>query len=119
MKNQFVPYEIAVKLKELGFKEECICYYSSQTKSFIGVYNSKVVNDIIENHSHGKEQYYNTPLWQQVIDWFISKHLIFIVFDMNFGWVIHSKNQPLKMFNDQLTYYKGRENAIEHALELI
>ena len=27
MKEQFVTYEIALKLKELGFDEPCIAYY--------------------------------------------------------------------------------------------
>ena len=27
MKDQFVTYEIALKLKELGFDEECFAYY--------------------------------------------------------------------------------------------
>ena len=27
MKDQFVPYDIALKLKELGFNDECFGYY--------------------------------------------------------------------------------------------
>jgi hypothetical protein len=28
MKQEFVPYELALKLKELGFEKECLAYYS-------------------------------------------------------------------------------------------
>ena len=28
MEKEFVPYELAVKLKELGFDEECFGYYT-------------------------------------------------------------------------------------------
>ena len=30
MKDQFAPYEIAKKLKELGFDEECYEYYTTK-----------------------------------------------------------------------------------------
>jgi hypothetical protein len=28
MEKEFVPYELAIKLKELGFEDECMAYYS-------------------------------------------------------------------------------------------
>ncbi|MGV6945027.1 hypothetical protein [Sphingobacterium kyonggiense] len=57
MKNQFVPYELAVKLKELGFRDNCMMYY----------HNGNLVN------------YFNlsttiAPLWQQAFDWFREKY---------------------------------------------
>lgn len=33
MTKQFVTYEIALKLKELGFDEECFCTYSNRILS--------------------------------------------------------------------------------------
>ena len=66
MQKQFVTYEIAKKLKELGFDEECFGYYSYSKKLFLGngkdAYNYK---DII-----------SAPLWQQAIDWIAEKYKI-------------------------------------------
>ena len=82
MEKQFVTYEIALKLKELGFDEECLCTYSNGElsrnpsnridakpiqKNPYTWKNSKVHNSIV-----------CAPLWQQVIDWFIDKYDIHI-----------------------------------------
>lgn len=44
MEKEFIPYDRALKLKELGFDEECFKYYTS------------------------------APLWQQAFNWFREKH---------------------------------------------
>lgn len=75
MKEQFVTYEIALKLKELGFNEPCIAYYVVNKDKFI--YN---INKVL-NYSTGKgnflgEKCYSAPLWQQATD-FVFKKLEF------------------------------------------
>lgn len=65
MEDQFVPYEIALKLKELGFDEPCFGRFR-KTKFELNVlgkphkYNS---NEIVKGDI-------SSPLWQQVFDWF-------------------------------------------------
>ena len=67
MKEQFVTYEISLKIKELGFDESClgIIYSDGQvitgTKEFINIMLRK-------DHECIK-----TPLWQQTIDWYEPK----------------------------------------------
>jgi hypothetical protein len=34
MKNEFISYEMALKLKELGFKEQCFSFYDIQKKLY-------------------------------------------------------------------------------------
>lgn len=63
MKNQFVSYEIAKALKELGFNEECLGYYYFSVPMELYVASTyKIVSpinlDIIW-----------APLWQQAILW--------------------------------------------------
>ena len=85
IQSQFCSYEIALKLKELGFDEECFCTYHNaelsrnpshkidatpiQGKPYVWK-NSKVHNSIV-----------CVPLWQQVIDWFLVKYNIWINID--------------------------------------
>ncbi len=38
MKDQFVPYEIALKLKELGFDEPCFGFYDDNNSPIAGNY---------------------------------------------------------------------------------
>ena len=72
MKEQFVPYEIALKLKKLGFNDECFGYYSNEYNLEIGLpekYTDRC-------HGNPKEGTYrrigliSVPLYQQAFDWF-------------------------------------------------
>ena len=63
MEEQFVPYELALKLKELGFEEECLASYNHVGKKL----------NIGEFVSHGKYSIL-APLWQQAIDFFREKY---------------------------------------------
>jgi len=81
MKKQFVPYELALRLREKGFNERCVASWLSKKFSFDG----KEVLHIDERYGNGQDQIYMqipikclAPLWQQVIDWFRDKHDIHI-----------------------------------------
>lgn len=77
MDNQFVTYEIALALKELGFNENCFtCYnpgknlvnwYSEPNPEWPYCINSYYKRGLIS-------EYVAAPLWQQVMDWFRVTH---------------------------------------------
>ncbi len=64
MKNEFIPYESALELKQLGFNEPCLSYYEG------------------ESFSHhlasikGDDYIIPSPLYQQAFRWFRDKHNI-------------------------------------------
>jgi len=64
MKQEFVPYELAVKLKQLGFNEECIAYYD--LRNYLEFYGGDNLKD-----THCVQL--NTPLFQQAFRWFREK----------------------------------------------
>ena len=72
MEKEFVPYELAVKLKELGFDEPCLGYYSN-------------VEFVFGNHTNNVMQRfrYSAPTYQQAFRWFREKHEVFGI--VNFG----------------------------------
>lgn len=116
MKHLFVPYEIALKLKEKGFDEPCFKVYDNQ--SFLQ--EEEVMDEL-------KLEKILAPLYQQVIDWFREKHnlLIYAVpfkdhaADVNdpleWNWTIHNKDVG-RGLND---YYEALTKAIREALKLI
>lgn len=67
MQREFVPYELAVKLKELGFDEECFGYYVD------GELDLKW--RFIDAVQFGYRESVLAPLWQQAFDWFTRKGL--------------------------------------------
>jgi hypothetical protein len=67
MNQDFVPYGLALKLKELGFNEECIAYYDLRNDlEFYGGDNLKDTHCV----------QLNTPLFQQAFRWFRNKYKI-------------------------------------------
>ena len=60
----FVPYELALELKQLGFNEPCLGYYLASTLfiSNDNVYNSTDIPVI------------KAPLYSQAFRWFREKH---------------------------------------------
>jgi len=137
MKEQFVNYEIALELKELGFNEECIAGYSNVYK--------KIEPDYKITFEHKREFYLIideeisigswigwheirclAPLWQQVIDWLREKKHVNIEIRMNypeykyFYTIGNIGNETFQYVSKETFNYKeAREKAILQALKLI
>jgi hypothetical protein len=62
MKNQFVTYEIALALKELGFDEECFGYWCYYTE-----------NIVIPDQVDAGNRAFGAPLWQQAWSFLFKK----------------------------------------------
>ena len=82
MNEEFVPYELAVKLKEKGFKKECLCHYIGNDL----VYNieSPIANNQLwfchnkyDNIWHRDN--YDAPTISQVLEWLREQKEIYIV----------------------------------------
>jgi len=66
MKKEFIPYEQALALKELGFDEECLGHY----------HNAELIYHIHTNNEMQRFRY-ASPLYQQTFRWFREKHNLF------------------------------------------
>jgi hypothetical protein len=110
MKKQFIPYEQALELKELGFDEKCFAYFNGETvtrmsdrgtlsidkintyrNTFLSIKNQQPFvytpepGDADTNPMYERLKWgitVSTPLWQQAFDWFREKHnLYFEIFN--------------------------------------
>ena len=71
MEKEFVPYELAVKLKAIGFNEPCMFVHDTwgNTK------NWTEYGEVEHRNSHiNVSIYYSAPLFQQVFRWFRKKY---------------------------------------------
>jgi hypothetical protein len=82
MEKLFVPYNIALLLKEMGFDEPCFGYYQNNDPLWIGYrFNVPQHNkESISKKTYGDESKHLVfaPTYDQVIDWFIEKHSLYI-----------------------------------------
>lgn len=91
MTKEFIPYEQALAIKELGFDEPCIYYVDKHNNDFI--YN-------FENHPNDFIEWcggnvIKTPLYQQAFRWFREKYnLNYWLQNATSCWVAYIGNVP-------------------------
>ena len=114
MQKEFIPYEQALELKELGFDKECFGFYTLE-----GTYlpNSTMLNSV----TYGCI----APLYQQVFRWFREKHRLYHDIKMFGDWdkpqyiyIVSGKTigigNPAKMY-----YYEDKDSYEEAELECL
>ena len=76
MKNEFVSYEMALELKELGFDEPCFTYYYNATGKLRTNLSIDIDNDLnyIDNKKIGITL---APTFSQAFRWFLKKHKLY------------------------------------------
>jgi hypothetical protein len=114
MKKEFVPYELAVKLKALGFDEPCIA-----THGYLELY-------INTDDGHLK-----APLFQQAFRWFREKHGLYshvresysfdntleFVSQINGSYVNHGiSDKPINRFD---TYEEAELACLTKLIEIV
>ena len=72
MENEFVTYEQALALKELGFNEACICYYDIEDSYKLKPTPMK--EEVNAFHFNSTSIMVAAPLKQQALRWFREKY---------------------------------------------
>ncbi len=84
MEKEFVNYNQALALKELGFDEPCLAFYDGKnTESFYFNNLRDASGDYIPFQKHDRLKWFGAPLKQQVFRWFRDKHKLFHGIDNN------------------------------------
>jgi hypothetical protein len=111
MEKEFIPYEQALALKELGFDEPCFGRYDS-LKVLVTISRPK-------SNSYYKgsvPSFLATPLYQQVFRWFRENHSIFSSVDVNYRYKIYVNDE---FFEESITYNSHEEAGLECLKKLI
>ena len=121
MKDQFVPYDIALKLKELGFNDECFGYYIECEKWIPASYSMEGVeypsnNDLILD-------WVTSPLYQQVFQ-FLRDNFNFSgnidCCDNLSTWNIKSSKLDKGIYSNKVQSYNDAQNeCIQEIIKLI
>jgi len=82
MNKEFIPYEQALALKELGFDEDCLAYYSGQeTHSLIAYWT-------ISKEKAVNEKMVIAPLYQQAFRWFREEFGLWVEMSQPKTWLL-------------------------------
>ena len=108
--NMFIPYELALRLKELGFNEKCFDVYSD-VKS-VGMFRNSPRD--------------RTPkiLWQQAFYFFIDNHgLISWIYQSNINLYHYSILRNERYLSDftvnENTYEEARLECLKKLIEIV
>lgn len=112
MEKEFVPYELAVKLKELGFKEKCIGFYNGKHLDWL-IDDDNGLNYPTINPNMDVGLCVKAPLWQQAFDWFREKYNLYAYIRIGYiGYSSPSKTWDFSIYDDiSLDYPKLDEKG--------
>jgi len=128
MDKQFIPYEQALELKELGFDEPCFGWF--RTIDFKEYFLETELDldeefsDLINSNFTGGAC--SAPLYQQAFRWFRDKHNIYSYIQKfyynRFDYVIiDEKNDEEVDYNDSLfnTYEEAELACLKKLIEIV
>lgn len=131
MTKEFVPYELAVKLKELGFDEPCFAYYNGYKEL-----DHLMPERVVVGRNYNGDTITSAPLYQQAFRWFREKHNLrgfigfrpnvkqfdYHIYDMSLSAKEYAKQRTLEEFNKDPkvgTYEEAELGCLEKLIELV
>jgi hypothetical protein len=112
MENEFVTYEQALALKELGFDEYCVGFF----------YKPNLIWYEEINQSNLIDGEVVAPLKQQVFRWFRAKYEWYLDLGhserVDFYYAILKNSEPIEWRNDYSTYEEAENACIDKLIEI-
>jgi hypothetical protein len=110
MKKEFVPYELALRLNELGFDEKCIMHWWKGKLSYYQM------GDFSPTHT-------SAPIYSQAFRWFREKYKLNQLvtrLPKHYVGVIDSEDGIIQLFYQRHDTYEEAELAcLEKLLEIV
>lgn len=86
MEKEFVPFEQALQMRELGFSQPCLGYYDMRYPTKLNIEKP----DFLESQKKcdfifgtDTERTFLAPLWQQAFRWFAEKYDLYSFIEWN------------------------------------
>lgn len=121
MKKQFIPYDQALQLKELGFNQKCLAFYLNKGIQVFGI--DPLLDTLVNENSN-----VIAPLWQQAFDWFEKEHHLFSIVRLGKGdplwydFLIQSMNSDFYFVEEDKSYstpHDARKACLEKLISII
>jgi hypothetical protein len=107
MKNEFIPYEQALELKELGFDEPCLAFYN-------GKFLESTDYDFDNSTPKDIGLCIVAPTFSQAFRWFREKYKLVALIDIGmheFSYKIFKNEKSITPFKEYLDYNGTYEEA--------
>jgi hypothetical protein len=116
MEKEFIPYDRALKLKQLGFDEPCLDFYDENQELFYNLENKEKIHigDSVK-----------APTFSQAFRWFREKYklhsTITSISQESWQWHITKPGESLgKLYDEDFYTYEEAETAcLEKLIEIV
>jgi hypothetical protein len=117
MEKEFIPYEQALALKELGFDEPCFGYY--EPNGNLEYVESHIVKDFpyLAKNSEWQDLV-AASTFSQAFRWFRDKHNLGAIVSQ-FGYAIENQYGQATKFEEDKNYLSYEESELECLKKLI
>jgi hypothetical protein len=96
MTKEFIPYQQALALKELGFDEPCFGHYQQEWHDDGMTELEPSLQMVISKQHQHAYQIYTAPLYQQAFRWFREKY--------NLTWEYQFDDSNISLYVGEITY---------------
>ncbi len=107
MNNNFLPYEQALKLKQLGFDEECFQFY---------MHSNLLTSNLVHLNHINEDLFAKAPLYQQAFKFFRDKYNFLYSIGKTNICVYHIGNST-QMIQDCKTYEEAELKCIQSFID--
>lgn len=98
IEDNFVTYEQALKIKELGFNEPCMKEFHFQ--ELLNNSTGEELRNSELTELYGEQDIISAPLWQQVFAWFREEYEMYYTIEgskkYGFAFCIYSENEDIE-----------------------
>ena len=127
MEKEFIPYEQALALKELGFDEECLAIYTTYSTVNKRNYKNPVLKIVRQESQFTQKGVTKAPLYQQAFRWFREKYNLFGEINLTtkqedvkeFEFFVLDINEPLFESDDYKKYKEAELACLEKLIEIV
>ena len=120
--NWLVSFEIAKQLKEIGFKEKCLCYWHEH---FHRIECSTDDEDRLcpEYYDYNTDESTTSlPTWEQVFEWFREKGLYSFlrvnIPDLSVSYFIYDKDGYIEEHGHRSTYEDAKNDCVKELIKI-
>jgi hypothetical protein len=120
MEKEFVPFDLALELKELGFNEPCFGYYDIQRK-MLDTVSSEVCERLCKN-----DTFFKSPTYSQAFRWFREKYKLsgtphyftngFYCYTIN---DMKNNKKSNRLFTEFETYEEAELGCLKKLIEIV
>jgi hypothetical protein len=126
MDKHFCSYEISLKVKELGFDEECFGYFPNVENSDKNKIHTDFDFEYTRNSTLPGATSFSAPIYSQIMDWLFEKYRIdiytvYLPHHKEFCSYVNILDKPKNSFftKNNIDSNKTKEEAILKSIEIL